>query len=320
MERIAPLAMALLLTGCPEPEPDWSIPLEGGPGGMMLTAYSDGDELIFGGGMLDGTEGSLLRRSAAGDWCVEVVADRPVWWMHGAAEGTYYGVGERGLILRFDGGTITDESVATDANLFGVWDDGDRVWAVGGDVIANTGEIWVREGGVWSVWEDSIDGVVFKVWQDWFVGTGIAFQREGDELVDRTPEPPARLLTVRGRADDDVYAVGGDAFPVLLRWDGAAWTEMAVDVTCASGGLTGVWTAPGEDLWVTGMSGAMARFDGTDWACPDFAMTFDHFHAAWLHDGEAWFAGGDFFDNGDNHATLGIWGTSTVPAAIGACE
>lgn len=311
------LLVSVLLCGCPA-EPEWSIPVSEGPGGMMLTAWSDGDELLFGGGDLDGSAGRLIR--ATGDsWCVEELADRPIWWIHGDGAGAFTAVGEAGLILRSEHGVVTDESVPTTGTLFGAWHDGDRVWAVGGDATLGGGEIWLREGGVWTLFDDQLPGTVFKVWDDWFVGSGFAMRMEEGVLVDHSPSAAPRLLTVRGRAADDVWAVGGDASPILLHWDGTEWTDVAVDPVCASGGLNGVWTDPGQDVWIAGMSGAMARWDGTDWHCSELPLTFDHFHAAWMHQGEAWFAGGDFFQRGDNHATLGNFGVAATPAEMPAC-
>ena len=305
------LVTLFLLTACSGP---WTLPVESEEGGILLAAWDDGTDLIAVGGQLDNTDALMLRREA-GTWCKEEgVADRALWWIHGSRPGRWFGVGASGLILHHEDGSTVDESVNTTGTLFGVWDEGDRVWAVGGNVQGGGGEIWLRENGVWLLFAEDLPGVVFKVWEDWFVGDGVAWTLdESDELQPRFPPANEKLLTVRGRASDDVWAVGGVVSSVLLHYNGSTWESVPVDPLCTSQPLNGIWTAPGEDVWIAGMSGAMARFDGEEWHCGDLVadnalrdLSHAHFHAVWPgENGEMLWFGGNFFARGGNVFTLG---------------
>jgi hypothetical protein len=306
-----------LLAACTEPAPPGSEPqgalfavLEDRiEGGTLLGAWSDGEQMRMVGGQLDldGTgAGSLAtwdgqRVSAEPD-----AAPATLWWIHGPRPGEWYAVGAHGVVLHEVDGERADESVPTDATLFGVWaaQDG-RVWAVGGDVRAGTGEVWLREQGAWRALHTALPGTLFKIWEDLVVGDGVAYRLEGEDLVPLALPSGEKLLTLRGRAPDDVYAVGGTSSPVLLRWDGLAWSDIPVDLQCTSQPLNGVWTAPGQDVWLAGNAGAMIRYDGAAFSCEVPPVTWEHFHAAWGHQGEVLFVGGNLFSPGDNYGTLG---------------
>lgn len=315
-----------LLCACPGP---WTLPVESEEGGILLAAWSDGSDLLAVGGHLDDSGGLIVRRE--GDaWCKEPgFADRPLWWVHGSTEGRWFAVGAAGLILHREGGQLVDESVDTVATLYGVWDEGDRVWAVGGDVFGSRlGEIWLREDGEWSLFASDLPGVVFKVWERWFVGDGVALYLGDDGLLEnRSTGGGEKLLTVRGRSDTDVWAVGGAMSSLLMHHDGTEWSTIEVDPLCTSQPLNGVWTAPGEDVWVAGMSGAMARFDGQEWHCaklreddPLRDLNHAHFHAVWPGtEGEMLWFGGDFFERGDNLFTIGRHSETPGTTGVGTC-
>lgn len=179
-------------------------------------------------------------------------------------------------------------------------------------------------GPLWSVWSPfatDLPGVVFKVWDRWFVGAGYSWHLDGETLEEIALPGGERLLTARGRADDDVWAVGGTAGPALLHWDGASWSAVDVDPRCTAQPLNGVWTAPGEDVWIAGNSGAMGRFDGTRWECVFPPITGEHFHAVWQHAGEMFFVGGNLFDTEDNYGTVGHYAEPALgELAITICE
>lgn len=308
------------LCACPTNEPGWSVPIERQDGGALLSAWTRGEELVAVGGDLDGSRGLVVRAGADG-WCAEPDAtDRPLWWAAGSGE-RWFAVGEDGQIIRDEGGARVDESVTTEATLFGVWDTGTVVWAVGGTPRAETpgGEVWRRdEAGAWALVADQFPGPLFKVHEDWIVGVGSAWRIEGDALVDMSPAGEPRLLTVRKRADDDVWAVGGSAEAEVWHWTGS-WARVDMDPYCTNQALNGVWTAPGEDVWVAGQFGAMARWTGTEWDCPETPLSDDHFHAAWPWDGATWFFGGDLFRMGSNHFTVGRWGQGPETIEVGDC-
>ncbi|MEE2829809.1 MAG: hypothetical protein VX498_11530 [Myxococcota bacterium] len=318
---------ALALLGC---GPQFALFVDGEEGGMLLSAWTDGDQVLAVGGQLDDTGGLLVERRDEG-WCSDdSIADRPAWWIHGSEPGRWFAVGAAGLILHHEDGTTVDESVETDATFYGVWDEGDRVWAVGGDVWGDRlGDLWLREDGSWQLVDDQFPGVLFKMWENWIVGDGVAYQVLADGSLESRPLPGAeKLVTVRGRSETDVWAVGGLSGALVMHWNGSEWTSVPVDPFCTSQPLNGVWTAPGEEVWIAGMAGTMGRWDGERWDCADLRqgdplrdLSKADFHAVWPgEDGEMLWFGGNFFARGDNMFSLGRHGEGSSPAGISSCS
>ncbi len=231
----------------------------------------------------------------------------------------WYAVGALGTIIHGHDGVRDVESVPTQASLFGVWATEDAVYAVGADVIdTQRGELWIRREGAWSL-AATTPAPLFKVWEDHVVGKGGAYRIVDDALVDITPPEQPHLTTVRGRSPEDVWAVGGVSQPEVWHFDGALWTRATFDPLCSTMGLNGVWTAPDEDVWVAGAFGTMARFDGESWECVSPPLTFDHFHAVWKSGDDVWWAGGNLFDAGNNHGTIGRYGEGDLALATVTC-
>ncbi len=296
--------------------PAWSVLAEPVEGGVLLSAWSDGDLLrIAGGNLSDG--GGLLARVEGDALCVEQgVTEEPLWWIHGPREGEFYAVGQRGTILHEADGVRQREDVPTEATLYGVWADEDgTVWAVGGvPGTGDSGEIWRRVDGAWSLVAGGLPGAVFKVWNGWFVGEESAWWWDGEQLVERPTGQ--RLLTVRGRSDDDVWAVGGLTSAVVLHWDGAAWSE--VDHTGLGQPLNGVWTAPGEPVAIAGNFGTVALDWGDGWEMPDWPPTAEHLHAVWKH-GDRFYAVGGNLMSGGTYGTVLAYAQDPAPLAVEAC-
>lgn len=320
------VALLAALCCCDESarEAEFSLLADDIPAGTLLGITSMGSEALFVGGQLDGSEGILVRYDGTSICYEEAVASRPLWWIHSAREGEFYAVGERGTIVHSLDGVRTDESVDTDATLFGVFDAGDQVIAVGGDVFGSgLGEVWIREGGSWSLLRGDLPGVAFKVWDRWIVGDGIAYHLTDDPtpiLEERFPPDGARLTTVVGRNDDEVFAVGGLGSPVLLAWNGASWENVDIDPGCADMALNGVFTEPGESVWVAGFFGRMGelRADGT-WNCAVSPPTFETFHVVGKHGDELLFAGGNFLEQGGNYGTIARYGEANEALTATAC-
>lgn len=308
------LACSLLvasMSGCGESAtpPGFSILAKQVPGGMLLAVASVGDEAIFVGGQLNGGKGFLARYSGE-SLCVERdVSDRALWWIHSSGASEWYAVGEKGTIIHSLGGVRTDESVPTDSVLYGVYDAGDRVIAVGGDVFGTKeGEVWVKDDGTWTQLASGLPGVAFKVWEDFIVGDGIAYKVVGDSLEEHFPPDGAKLTTVTGRGANDIYAVGGTARPVMLHWDGSDWSNVEVDSLCADQGLNGVWTEAGTGVWFAGSFGKLGEYINPDWNCPTDFLTQETFHGVVGFGDEILWAGGNFFEIGGNYGTIGRYG------------
>lgn len=327
------ITCVLGLTACPTPEPDppapFAVAIDGLDHGVGLAAWSDGDDLLVVGGQLSGAPGQelggpgiVLRIGADGRACRSLETTNTLWWIHGREPGDWFAVGEGGTILHhLPDATTVDESVTTDAVLYGVWA-GDQVTAVGGDPFASkTGQIWRRgDAGEWTQLGDDLPGVAFKVWEDWVVGDGVAWQLDGDTLIEHHPPNGERLLTVRGRGPNDVWAVGGFSSPIVLHWEGDAWSEVEIDLTCLTGGLNGVWTAPGEDVWIAGFFGAAARYDGESWSCADQPLTYEHYHAVWRHDDQNWWVGGNLLKASGSELSLAWTGGAPPNAVLDSCD
>jgi hypothetical protein len=293
-------------TGAPPTGPEWALMADQVGTGVFLSGFSDGATLRIVGGDLSGG-GGVMAEVSDGTLCVSPLGDHALWWIHGAAEGEWYAVGEAGTILHHAAGTLTDESVDTAATLYGVYDDGARVWAVGG-VPGATGELWLRENGAWTLHTGGIDGAVFKVWGSWFVGETGSWRLEDDALV--AWPTGERLLTVRG-SDDDAWAVGGATSARVMHFDGTAWIQE--DAAGLGQPLNGVWTDTDRPVFIAGNFGTSAYRDGTDWVMPDWPVTSEHFHAVWWHDDAAWFLGGNLLTPGNNYGTIARYG-DPIPA------
>ncbi len=301
-------------------------------GGVLLSAANVGDELVLVGGQPSSQPGvtpggpGYLMRWSGNTLCYEAdVSEHTLWWIDAPSADRWYAVGEQGTILHQDGDARSDESVETDAVFYGVFDQGDRVHAVGGHAGgAARGEIWERDAnGRWSVFAEDLPGVVLNVWQRWFVGDGVAWYLEGDTLVERFPPGGERLRTVHGNEAGDVWAVGGQQTPVMLHWEDDAWAQVAVDPACANNGLNGVWVSPQGDVWIAGLFGGMGAYANGRWQCPDVPLTREHFHNVRGHEGAVLWSGGNPIDAGKNYGTLFHYGvelfTPEMPVEIVPC-
>lgn len=306
--RFLPL---LLVFGCAKQ--DYSLLSEQVPGGILLSGWSDGDVLHTVGGDLAGGP-SIWATWDGKHLCVEQqVTERALWWVVGEGNETY-AVGEAGTILHTVDGVRTREDVDTEATLFGVWMDGDRAWAVGGDVGGgeNRGEIWTKNDGEWTAIDLDLPGVLFKVWNGYAVGDGVAYRIE-DDVLTALDTGGERLLTVRGRSETDVWAVGGLSDSVVMHSDGGGAFE-EVDSAGLSGGLNGVWTGADDDVWVAGHFGTMARQTEEGWDGPSPPLTSEHFHAVVRHQDEVLWLGGNLFSSGDNFGVIGRYGAGNIRA------
>ncbi len=316
--------MLLLLLACAGPKGDagnepgdspWTLVSDEIPGGVLLSAWSDGDTLRMVGGDLGGGAGLMVQWDGSVLCWEAEVTDRALWWIHGPRAGEWVAVGEAGTVLRSVDGTRTRIDAPTDATFFGVWADGDHIWAAGGYVGSgqNRGEIWRYDGTDWEAIDTELPGVLFKVWDGWFVGQDVSYRWDGSAL--QSFHTSGRLLTVRGRDADDVWAVGGLTGPLVVHHEDGAW--VAQDTAGLDQAINGVWTATDEDVWVAGNFGTTAYWNGAEWIRPEEPLTTDHLHAAWRHGEETWWMGGDLFRVGDNHGVILRHGApSTVPEPV----
>lgn len=299
----------------------WQLIGEQLPGGVMLSATTIGDELLISGGSYE-TTGTLWRYDGASLCVEEGVAESALWWVHGRSATDWYAVGEHGLVLHEVDGARVREDLPSDITLFGIYDDGEAAWIVGGDVRGDqTGEIWRKlDGGDWELLETT-PSLAFKIYDGWVVGDGFAWWWDGSAFVDRSPAGGPRLLTVRTRGDDDVWAVGGLQQAEFWHYDGTSWSEPELEPRCVGQPLNGVYTAPGDEVWLAGNFGSAASYDDA-WDCAAAPLTADHFHATWRFGEEIWMVGGNLSALDSHHATVARFepnGEAAAPELAGAC-
>jgi hypothetical protein len=296
----------------------WEVIDDAVPDGVLLSAWSDGDTLRIVGGDLGGGPG-LMVHGEPGTLCLErEITDRALWWIHGPAPGHWYAVGETGTVLRQKDGVQDRIDVPTDATLFGVWATETEVWVAGGHIGAglNAGEIWRWNGSDWTAIATELPGVLFKVWDGWFVGQDVRYQWVDGALLAHPLD--GRLLTIRGRAHDDVWAVGGLMNALIHHWDGTSWTEQST--TGLGQAINGVWTGAEASVWVGGNFGVTAEWTESAWVQPERPLTTDHLHGVWRHGDSTWWVGGDLFNVGDNHGVILRHGPSTLAQDIDSCD
>ena len=308
------VAFASALSGCPEDPPvapqrrTWQIEQEHLPGALLSLWGSSPNDIFAAGGPLAIDGGAAFVTHYDGTtWQPMTLTGTTLWWIFGFGPDDVWATGERGVILHYDGTAwSTVEAPTHPYTLWGVWGASPTdIWTVGG-VAAGGAPSVIRhyDGTTWSdvagVGMDS--ELLFKVWGTaandvWIVGTrGAALHYDGSAWTRTVSGTTDRLLTVRGRGPDDVYAVGGLSAPVVIHYDGTSWSPVAVE---AFGGLMGVWTAPGHGLGVSGARGILLADDGAGWMEPSEPTPTELcLHAVWGDGtGKLYAVGGNLFSS-----------------------
>ncbi len=266
------LILASLLIGCGSPPTQlandfaWQAALAELPEAVLSVCGDDHTLHAVGG---TGTRGFIAT------WRSDHWQERPLpsgsgvlWWC-AVGQGAAWAAGEGTLLQLRDASwraAALGELLPADAVIYGVWPlAGGDMLAVGGLVRASgTSPILLAlRSGVWrdETPSDVPAALLYKVWGSgevsWAVGEGGLILR-GDRDGWHPVESPtsSRLIAVWGAGPDEVYAVGGDSYGEIVRFDGRSWSAFAA----TSEALSGVWTAPGRPLFVGGNRGFLARF------------------------------------------------------------
>jgi hypothetical protein len=164
----------------------------------------------------------------------------------------------------------------TDAGfLSAVWGSAaDDVFIVGGQ--PDRGEVYHFDGTDWSPMDIPETPILIWVYglgsDDVFaVGErGSALHYDGATWTEMATGTDSDLWGVWGDASDDVWAVGGEIGtgpPVLLHFDGDAWSAVAVPtLDRASTALLKVWGTTATNVFAVGQLGVILGYDGTNWA------------------------------------------------------
>ncbi len=261
-----------------------SVPPDASPGAdfTWTTALVELDDAIL--SVCEGNERVIAVGGRAGagavyewdgdSWDVAVLPDDTdvLWWCWIDDRDRAIAVGERATVIRSGRNRKwtaddTGDAVPAEMTLFGVWGaNGDDVFAVGGSFapLERPGIVVQYNGSYWARVDDANipAQVLFKVWGTagndvWVVGAGgTILHHDGLDWTEEASPTDDQLIAVWGTGPSDVYAVGGLSQGIVLHYDGAAWGEF--DTTPER--LSGVWTDPGEPLYVAGDRGYLARY------------------------------------------------------------
>ncbi|MBT9555503.1 MAG: hypothetical protein IV100_05705 [Myxococcales bacterium] len=229
--------------------------------GALLSVWGSGpDDVWAAGGQanrglilhFDGTE---WREMASG-------ATSLLWWVYGFGRDDVYAVGERGYVAHYDGRAWSQVPTGTDKTLYGLWGaEGGDVWIVGGVPNGQPGDAVILRGNADGFHEVTdlpaalLPETLFKIYgtpRDGIVAVGdggVVLRYDGAWKRHDVPMD-GPLISLWGRGDGDLYAVGGNAFGVMFHYDGQQWSEV---LGMESGpGLFGVYTSPGESVFAVG--------------------------------------------------------------------
>ncbi len=303
------LSLVCTLPGCSDPAdsgdtPEFGIVLDGLPG-AVLSIWGDSKDNIFavGGDLGTPTSEELILWYDGSTW-TRMDADAPtLWWVHGFGPNDVWAVGESGTVVHYDGDQWTTELTGAEYTIWGIWGAStDDLWAAAGVPNSTTvpGTLLHYDGIEWTeVTSLNLDNdMYFKIWGSsasdvWVISQkGKIIHYDGSDWSE-VADTGVRLVTINGRASDDIYAVGGVNEPEMLHYDGQSWEPM--DAGFVGSGLMGVWPGP-EELFVSGFSGLMA------WGTDDLNLerlpnaTEDSLHGTWGDgEGNVLASGGNLF-------------------------
>jgi hypothetical protein len=331
------LAAPLLALGCKDrgvvgddtgPRPEWVILGEALPGALLGVTGRGRDDVWTVGG--DDGEGPLVLHLHGETW-TRVLPESPgdLWWVW-LGETKVWTVGAAGRVLQLDPVEhikVMEESLGASITLFGVWGASeDEVWVVGGDTnVSANGAIVARYRPVQG-WdfppipaEAAAQVAVYKVWgrsadEVYAVGTGgVILRWDGVAWTSMDSPTDRTLFTVNGTADT-LYAVGSSGTGLLLRNDGAAWTDVTPEFAPQQNGVSARAGCPAASV---GLQTVLLREQGGVWAEDPrgVARIGSDFHAVWVDEGcGAWGAGGTIMSFPLTDGVLAYAGDDPPPA------
>jgi hypothetical protein len=296
---------------------EWNTVVEGYAPGAIFSGWAGGPDDVW---LVGGERGrSVVLHYDGTAWeSRDPGLNEQLWWVHGFPDGTVYVCGDHGAVARWNGSAWEPlDSGAPGTVFYGVWGaTPDDIWLVGGPTrtpvtgVEPEGDVVLRFDGSAFQREEipaligkpaSAQKDLFKVWgasadQVFIVGSvGQALHYDGTSW-EKVPTPVVgALFTVSGRSATDVYAVGGEGGAFLIHWDGTAWNEIDLPVG-APPTIQGVWTAPGEPVYVGGWYGFTAALTpGGTWTVANTATQLAYHSVLGDGNGSVWATGGDIY-------------------------
>jgi hypothetical protein len=342
--------LTLLVAGCPGDDDDDGDDVQGHPTpnafelladdyepGALLSLWASGANDVWAVGGEFG-EPVVLQFDGTSWTRNDPPVAQQLWWVHGFAGGPVFVVGEGGAIAKWDGSWELMESGHPNTTFFGVWGAAPNdVWAVGGPVPTSTntavdgdvvlhydGSSWTRRSvpdleskpasalrNLFKVWGTSADDVIIVGDR----GETLHYDGTTFRLKESAAGSGTSLFTAWGRSANDVYAIGDELGSVkLIHYDGSAWSPVDLP-SDAPQVAQGVWTAPGQPLYIAGYDGYIACLgaDGT-WTSFD-PVTTRAFHVV-MGDGagNVWAAGGNIQSRMPDYKGVLVVSGRDVPA------
>jgi hypothetical protein len=189
-----------------------------------------------------------------------------VW---GSSRDDVWAVGDKGVILHFDGRTWKVSNSGTEKNLTGVHGSGPDVWAVGegGITVHFDGKKWQEAHKAADKGEATLLAVRALGPKDvWTSGTssesGYLRHYDGNRW-EEAHVAATSLWEAWAAAPNDVWMVGSDkgGGGFVLRGDGKKFDRAPFDGSA----LRGVWGAAADDVWVAAYTGGIHHWDGSAW-------------------------------------------------------
>lgn len=184
----------------------------------------------------------------------------------GFAEDDVFAVGERGTVLRKQGGVVTVLPVPAVTNLRAIWGSAaNNLWVAG-----DNGTLYRWDG---TTWTPSV----------------------------RPGNPMTPVYDLFGLDANTIWAVG---IAGVWKWNGTTWTQetLPASITGASYDLRGVHATATNNVWVAGYPSAVMRYDGSTWAqvgTPLAGRTTDTFRDVFAFaSNNAWIVGVTVNNNG----------------------
>lgn len=271
-----------------------------------------------------GQEGFVAHHDGSGWARVPVPTTVQLSGVWGSRAGDIWVVGDGGTVLRGDGRNWTASTVGFDTRLRAIWGSGpDDVWAVGGDDRQAESAHW--DGTRWT--RASRPGSAFHA--VWGAGRDAVWALAGNGVHRWSGTAWTSVLTVErpnaiwGSGPSDVWVVGDNN--TIRRWNGSAWTSMTTGTLGSRfGAVVGrgpddVWifgtylhhwdgtrftqlqradvsvpmasAAIGDQLWVVGYQGLLARHDGFAWANPGSRVPYGFGAVSGTSARDVWAAG-----------------------------
>lgn len=183
--------------------------------------------------------------------------------------------------------TVCSTSVPANQTIQRIWIIAmNDIWAVGnGTTLMHfDGDSWTVKpapvgatGNLNGVWASARDNV-------WAVGDlGLILHYDGTSWSTVTSPTTLRLWAIWGVSASDIWAVGDSSTTTsqgaALHYDGTRWLAVTSG-SLGTGQLNSVWAASSSFVYVCGVGGLLARYDGTTWFTIN-ASTTVNLHAIW---------------------------------------